>query len=107
MGDRGNIIVKDNGSEVYLYTHWSGSDLPEVVQKSLQRGRDRWNDGQYLARILFCDMLDGDKGTTGFGISSVIGDGGTDITVNVDEQTVEFRGATTSFAEYAAAKVET
>lgn len=88
MGDRGNIIVKDGESTVYLYTHWTGSDLPAVIKTSLRRGKDRWNDGQYLARILFDDMTGSDRDTSGFGISSVIGDGGTDITVNVDTQTV-------------------
>jgi len=96
MGDRGNIIVKDGESTVYLYTHWSGSNLPESIQASLKRGKDRWTDGQYLARILFDDMVQGDRGLTGYGISSVIGDGGTDIEVNVDAQTVDG----VPFAEY-------
>lgn len=104
MGDRGNIIVKEGCSEVYLYTHWSGSDLPGIVSKSLRRGKDRWNDGPYLARILFCDMLNGDNGLTGFGISSVYGDGGTDITVDVDKQTVRLNADEPKpFAEFAAA----
>ena len=89
MGDRGNIIVKDGESKVFLYTHWSGSDLPDTIKAALKRGTDRWTDGQYLARILFCEMIGGDiASTTGFGISSVIGDGGTDILINVDDQTV-------------------
>jgi hypothetical protein len=90
MGDRGNIIVKDGESTVYLYTHWSGSDLPDVVAAALERGKDRWDDGSYLARILFCEMVKGNEmDTTGFGISSVMCDGGTDITVNVDDQTAD------------------
>lgn len=101
MGDRGNIIVKDGSSEVFLYTHWTGSDLPEVIRTSLARSEDRWDDGPYLTRVLFCDMIGGDvRGTTGFGISSTYGDGGTDITVNVDEQTVEHDGTKLSFAEF-------
>lgn len=90
MGDRGNIIVKSDNSKVYLYTHWTGSDLPDVIKSGLKRGTDRWDDGQYLARILFCEMIGNDtKGTSGFGISSEIGDGGTDILVDVDKQTVD------------------
>lgn len=102
MGDRGNIIVKDGDSTVYLYTHWSGSDLPETVKSALQRGKDRWTDGQYLARILFCEMIGGDNSTTGFGISSTFCDGGTDITVNVDDQTVreDTDAPPVPFAEY-------
>ncbi len=89
MGDRGNIIVKDGDSTVYLYTHWTGSDLPESIKASLKRSKDRWDDGQYLARVLFQDMVGKDNGITGFGISSTMGDGGTDIEVDVDEQTVD------------------
>jgi hypothetical protein len=103
MGDRGNIIVKDGDSTVFLYTHWSGSDLPETVKSALQRGKDRWTDGPYLARILFCEMVKGDEmSLTGFGISSTMCDGGTDITINVDEQTVreDTDAPPVSFAEY-------
>jgi hypothetical protein len=89
MGDRGNIVVKDGNSKVYLYSHWCGSQLPEIARASLKRGKDRWNDGQYLARILFTDMINGDNGTTGYGISSVICDGGETVIVDCDAQTVE------------------
>ncbi len=98
MGDRGNIIVKSGDSTVYLYTHWTGSDLPESIKKSLTRATDRWNDGQYLARVLFQDMIGDNTRTSGFGISSTIGDGGTDITVDVDKQTVDGK----PFAEFIA-----
>jgi len=88
MGDRGNIIVKSGESKVYLYSHWSGSGLPEVIKSALKRN-ERWDDGEYLARILFCEMIKGQEGgATGFGISSTFGDGGTDILVDVDAQTV-------------------
>lgn len=90
MGDRGNIIVKDRDSTVYLYSHWTGSDLPDVLKSALKRGKSRWNDGQYLARIIFCEMVKGSEmDETGFGISSTIGDGGTDLVVDVGNQTVE------------------
>ena len=89
MGDRGNIIVKNGESTVYLYTHWGGSDLKKIIKAALIRGRSRWSDGSYLARILFCEMIKEDVlGETGFGISSVIGDGGTDIVVDVYKQKV-------------------
>lgn len=75
MGDRANVVVKDRESRVYLYTHWSGSELPETVRSALVRGQGRWSDGQYLARIIFCEMVKGSEmDTTGFGISAQIGD---------------------------------
>jgi hypothetical protein len=79
MGDRGNICV-DNGpnqSPVYLYGHWSGSVMPHVVKRALdsERGRNRWDDGAYLTRIIFCELVSGDeKGETGYGIASHICD---------------------------------
>lgn len=76
MGDRANVVVVDNGERVYLYTHWSGHDLPDTVRRALVRGEGRWTDAPYLTRIIFCEMIgkDGGEGTTGFGISTRIGD---------------------------------
>lgn len=84
MGDRGNIKVTNAGRSVYLYTHWSGSDLPTTVQAALRR-RQRWDDEQYLARILFCTLVPQKdwSGETGYGIGTVIGDG-EDKVVEVD-----------------------
>ncbi len=75
MGDRANVAIKDRDARVYLYTHWSGSDAPEIVRAALTRGEDRWSDAPYLARVVFCEMVKGSEGgTTGFGISTKIGD---------------------------------
>lgn len=77
MGDRGNIKVYQNSmsdSAVYLYTHWKGSTLPQVVQTVLQRGQ-RWDDIPYLTRMLFDALIDDQHGQeTGFGISTKICD---------------------------------
>jgi hypothetical protein len=90
MGDRGNIIVETDGHRIYLYTHWSGSTLPQIISAALERGKDRWNDGAYLTRILFCELIQNDVlGTTGYGISATMCDGGKDIIVNVNAQTVD------------------
>jgi hypothetical protein len=81
MGDRGNIYIK--GADVYLYSHWTGSDLGAVAAKALARHPGRWADDQYLARIVFCEMVSKDDwhGETGFGISHTIGDNGGPIIV--------------------------
>jgi len=89
MGDRGNIKVMSRGGEVWFYTHWRGSEMWGVVATALERGRDRWNDGPHLARIIFDDLTDGDRDTTGFGISSGPGDNEHPyVVVDVDKQTV-------------------
>jgi len=65
MGDRGNIEVDG----VNLYGHWSGSELPRILQEALAK-RWRWMDVGYLARIVFCRMVRGSEEVeTGFGIS--------------------------------------
>lgn len=95
MGDRANVIIKDGKSTVYLYTHWAGSDLPETVERALSRARKAksTDDGPYLARVIFCEMIreDGIDGTRGYGISAEYGDGGgaPDITIDVDKQTIQ------------------
>lgn len=73
MGDRGQIGVRlHDGSEIYLYTHWEGSEIFETCQRSLRK-EWRWDDGAYLARIIFDDLVGGERGTeTGFGISTYI-----------------------------------
>jgi len=53
MGDRANVRIKDSGGTFHLYTHWSGTELPETVRQALLRGKDRWDDEQYLSRIIF------------------------------------------------------
>jgi hypothetical protein len=76
MGDRANVVLEqDNGQEIYLYSHWGGTELPETLQAALNRGRDRWDDEPYLGRIIFQDMTAGsEKELTGFGISTYLCD---------------------------------
>lgn len=87
MGDRANIVIRDAFSHyshsreaVSLYGHWSGEELPGVLHKALSL-HERWDDGAYLARIVFQAMLDGDTGTTGFGISTRLPDNERDLLV--------------------------
>lgn len=74
MGDRGNIVVREHDSEVWLYTHWSGSEIGDTLKAGLAKAPDRWSDGQYLARVIFQALVGKDDGTTGYGISSRIND---------------------------------
>jgi len=92
MGDRRNVIVKNNNAGVGLYTHWSGSELKETVKTALKR-HQRWDDDAYLARIIFCQMVKGQESDeTGFGITpgdSLCEASAWDITVDVAAQTVK------------------
>jgi len=102
MGDRANVLVKSSDGNVYLYTHWGGSELPQVVRRALAK-KWRWDDASYLARIIFCEMLglsNFDK-ETGFGISPIIGDGENRvIEIDVDRQSVTIYPTTMTFPEF-------
>ena len=79
MGDRGNIVLmypeRDEG--IFLYTHWAGSDLERTLAMALERGHSRWGDPDYLARVIFCEMIRGDvTGLTGYGIGLAPSDNG-------------------------------
>lgn len=104
MGDRANVYVvdeQDPAKGVYLYTHWSGTELPETVRQALLR-KLRWNDCQYLTRIIFDQMTEGNHGAeTGFGISASVGDGDERIVrVNALTQTVDLGHKAWPFDEY-------
>lgn len=76
MGDRANIAIEQgDGTRVWLYTHWSGHELPQMLHTALKRGKERWKDTPYLARIIFADMIDGrEQDLTGFGITTTMTD---------------------------------
>ena len=105
MGDRANVHIKDAYGEtngVYLYTHYEGYELPLIVRDALERGRGRWDDDPYLARIIFCEMVKGDEmELTGFGISAAEMDKNFE-TIHIDckEGTVSFGDQSWKIEEY-------
>jgi len=103
MGDRRQAVISSNGGKVYLYTHWNGFELPEIVRAALVRGKNRWDDAPYLTRIILCEMVKDDvMGETGAGIWSKNMDSEyDDIFINLDEQTVKIGDVTKSISDYA------
>lgn len=110
MGDRRNIIVGEGPGKpaVSLYTHWSGTEAPETLANALDRGRSRWGDTEYLARIIFDEMTKDAHGElTGYGIG-VSTDGVNasceaskrDLIVNDNEQTVTTEYDTRTYEEF-------
>lgn len=73
MGDRGVIGVRndhDPEKVVYIYTHWGGTGLAHDLQAALAK-RWRWDQRDYLTRIIYDTMASGEHGTeTGFGIGT-------------------------------------
>ncbi len=71
MGDRGNIGIKQEQSTdmMYMYSHWNGSRMPNILAAAFDRGEDRWEDAPYMTRIIFDTLINGDQQTTGYGLS--------------------------------------
>lgn len=106
MGDRRNVIVKQDDRGVALYTHWHGTQLPEIVRAAMIRGRNRWTDSAYLARIIFSEMIkDAVMDEIGYGISSATNrcePSDRDMVVDCETQTVKISMAAppVSFAQF-------
>lgn len=103
MGDRGNIVTgnQDGGPKIYMYSHWGGSGLKKDLQKALKRGKGRWNDEEYLNRIIFSEIIQDEVlSTTGYGLHTRQGDGDIRATVHLDTQQVETSKGAYSFEEY-------
>lgn len=106
MGDRANVKIVDYDSTVFLYTHHNGYKLPNVLKRALAR-RERWYDGAYLARIIFQEMIGNDKSDSGFGISSVIGDGDDHVlVVDIKNQTVSYEDRIWSLNHFINANID-
>ena len=71
MGNRAQIAIKMSvRSKVYLYTHWNGSEHLEILRSVLAR-HARWDDEEYLARMIFSAMIKNDiESETGYGIGT-------------------------------------
>lgn len=95
MGERANVVVLDHrdSTGVVLYSHWGGYDHLKGALDVLSQpvAQDRWNDGPYLARIIFQSILDahGPVESTGFGISAGLCDNNYPILV-LDPETQRF-----------------
>lgn len=102
MGDRANVVVKCGEEQVCLYTHWSGTELPKTLQDGLKRGQPRWDDFQYLTRIIFSEMIkDSLMDECGYGITQTPWDGcDRIITVDVSKKTVTINGESMSIKKY-------
>ena len=104
MGARSNVCVrsKDYSHEIYLYSHWDGSDLALILREALARGKDRWTDPPYLTRIIFSEMIRNEVNElTGYGISNYLTDNEYNILyVDTDSQTVSVGDEVFTFEEF-------
>jgi hypothetical protein len=102
MGDRANIKINtcNNGTSIWLYTHWNGYELPELLKTALIKAKNRWNDPSYGARILVDQITkSGRDEETGWGLDTEIGDNSYPVLeVDFPSQTVNVQGASPSYA---------
>lgn len=90
MSTRGQVHFKNSG--VYLYQHMDGYNLPIEIANALLL-KERWDDEEYLTRIVFDTMKDQSNAqTTGYGIGTEEhGDIEYLVVLDVDNQTVEVK----------------
>ena len=70
MLDYGHNYEGKPEGKIYFYTHWGAEGLEDCLCAALIRGRDRWDDPSYLARIIFSEMIQDEvMGNTGYGIA--------------------------------------
>lgn len=90
MSTRAQCFIKDSG--IFLYQHCDGDSLMDTVVKAVNGpvGKCRQNDPEYLARIIFCEMVKGNEdGETGYGIGkSIHGDIVYLVTVDCKKRTI-------------------
>jgi len=76
MGDRATIRIKQqyNDTAIHFYTHWSGSQVEQILAKALldADAAGRITDEAYCTRIIFDALTGLEGGSTGYGI--IIGD---------------------------------
>jgi hypothetical protein len=67
----GQIEIISPYGRVYLYTHNYAKTLVSDVHRILSR-RKRWDDPDYLSRMIFCEMIPAEfwESDTGFGIGT-------------------------------------
>jgi hypothetical protein len=87
----GQVEIIGPFGRVYLYTHDYAKNLVAFVHESLSR-RVRWDDPDYLSRIIFCSMIPYNEinNEQGFGIGTQLYvDINLLITINTTSQTIE------------------
>jgi hypothetical protein len=60
---------KTEGGSFYVYTHWYGTDFPEIARDAIMAAKSRWDDLTYANRIIVDQRTkDGRDQETGFGL---------------------------------------
>jgi hypothetical protein len=92
MGDRATFVFEqEDGNAIYLYGHWAGSGMMEVLCMALLSSKPRWNDENYATRISISQIIGNEwNEETGWGISTYFCDSEHSVpVVNFKTQTVK------------------
>lgn len=68
MSSPAQIVIEDVG--VHLYTHRRSSEIEQLAAQALDRSRDRWEQPDYVARVVLDDLTGCSGGIRGFGIAA-------------------------------------
>jgi hypothetical protein len=69
MGDRRMAEVKTSEGSFYVYTHWYGSDLPQMAREAAKAAAPRLGDEPYWTRIVVDQLTAPSRDEeTGFGL---------------------------------------
>jgi len=69
MGDRRMAEIKTSDGSLYVYVHWSGSQLPFMAQQAVLKANPRLGDESYWTRIVVDQLTkEGRDRETGFGL---------------------------------------
>ena len=101
------IISKEDKYKIYLYQHYDGYDLINTVKKAISLNL-RWNDPEYLTRIIFSHMIANDVyGEYGYGIGLYEhGDITYLVVVDIDKQIIMHQEVNRTYnADYTNSKV--
>lgn len=59
MGDRRQVIIKERDeADIYIYVHWHGYNLPDIVKEAVTNAKPRWSDTSYCRRIIMHTIFD-------------------------------------------------
>lgn len=104
MSTNGQVILhgEDFRHPVVFYQHSDAYNLGRTLADALARGNERWEDGPYLARIIFSEMIkDYVLEETGYGISTnQMNCGRYTWNVYVDKMEIENDGDTWTFPAF-------
>lgn len=72
MGDRAMANIKTSHGSIYVYTHWRGSELPQIAKSAILAAKPRWGDESYATHIIIDQLTkDSRDSETGVGIMLV------------------------------------